>query len=164
MEEVGIKCISTAFANVPVCELLSNADAELKNKLHLLLSSIDPDSRHSWTLRLASYLKTSQKRVFYDEKSRSLKYENKAVDLSRKRGMLLFIEALAKNPNSSIEGMIQLIWESDFSPDHFHRLRMTAHRMNKVIYDLTSVEKAIEVSSDRVRVKPILVLDNGMPH
>lgn len=142
-------------------KVLPGLEKELKNKIHLLFSSVDADSRHSWTLRLDKYLETSNKRVIYDEKKRVLEYENKSVDLSRKRGMLLFFEALSKHPEASIEDMIHTIWQSDYSPDHFHRLRMTAHRMNKVLYDLTSIEKAIEVNSDQVRIKSNLVIDRG---
>jgi hypothetical protein len=72
--------------------------------------------------------------------------------------MLTFIEIMSQNSSETVEKMIERIWDTEFSPDHFHRLRMTAHRMNELLFDLTSIKKPIQVSSDFVMVSGELEL------
>lgn len=127
---------------------------EIKNKLHLLLSAIDSPSRHLWIKRIDSFIETSSKLLMFDLEKRVISFESKGVDLSRKRGMLVFAEMIAQNNDISVENMIEEIWQTEYTPDHFHRLRMTAHRMNQLLFDLTSIEKPIEVNADRIKLNP----------
>ncbi|NQZ01785.1 MAG: hypothetical protein HRT45_14075 [Bdellovibrionales bacterium] len=139
-------------------EIYPHMQKELKNKIHLLLSALPSTSRHLWVKRLDKYLRTSKKTVYYNSQTRMLTFESKNIDLSRKRGMLTFVEIMSQSQSETVEKMIEKIWDSEFSPDHFHRLRMTAHRMNEMLFDLTSIKKPIQVSSDFVRVSGELEL------
>ena len=49
---------------------------------------------------------------------------------------------------------IALLWQSDFSPEHYHRLRMGVHRLNSLINKVTGLGKVIEVDSQTVRLRP----------
>lgn len=57
-------------------------------------------------------------------------------------------------PALSIDEAIRKLWGVDFSPEHYHRLRMIVHRLNRLIHEGTSLGKVIEVDSQSVRLKP----------
>ena len=133
---------------------LPDFSREIKNKLHLLLSAVDGPSRHLWNKRIDVFTESSSKLLKFDLEKRVISFESKDIDLSRKRGMLVFAEMIAQNGEMSVEEMIEKIWQTEYTPDHFHRLRMTAHRMNQLLFDLTSIEKPIEVNADRIKLNP----------
>jgi hypothetical protein len=97
-------------------------------------------------------------RLVFDPQSRKLSYQGKALDLSKKKGMQILLKMLAEKPHQSIDDMIQALWDSGFTPEHYHRLRMTVHRLNGLINEVAPVPKCIEVSSERVALRPEIKL------
>ncbi len=126
---------------------------ELKNKINLILSSFKPESKGFWMNRIRFAMGQPETRLVFDPQSRLLSCQNQSVDLSKKKGMQTLLCKLAEKPQQSIDDMIRALWESDFSPEHYHRLRMTVHRLNGLIGEITSIVKAIEVSSERVALR-----------
>ncbi len=49
---------------------------------------------------------------------------------------------------------IKLLWQTEFSPEHYHRLRMSVHRLNTLIHETTGFGKVVEVDSQTVRLRP----------
>lgn len=138
---------------------------EIKNKINLILSSFDPESRSYWLGRIRFALGQPEIRLSFDPRKRSLSSQNHSLDLSKKKGMQIVLQKLAEKPQQTIDDMIQALWQSSFTPEHYHRLRMTVHRLNRLLYEMTSVSKSIEVSSERVALRHEikLVLSERMP-
>jgi len=127
---------------------------EIKNKINLVLSSLDAESRSYWLQRMKPFLVSQDLTLSFAKEKRMVFFQNKEVDLSKKKGMLTLLQALADQRTRSVEDVIQLIWSSPYSPEYYHRLRMTAHRLNQLLFDLTTIPKIIEVSADEVTLRP----------
>lgn len=131
---------------------------EIKNKINLILSSFEADSRTYWLSRIRYATGQVEVRLVFDPHSRQLFFQDKSLDLSKKKGMQTLVTKLAERPQQSVDDMISALWGTDFSPEHYHRLRMTVHRLNRLMDKLTSVPKCIEVSSERVALSHELKL------
>lgn len=127
---------------------------EIKNKINLVLSSLDAESRSYWLQRMKPFLVSQDLTLSFAKEKRMVCFQNKEVDLSKKKGMLTLLQALADQRTRSVEDVIQMIWSSPYSPEYYHRLRMTAHRLNQLLFDLTTIPKIIEVSADEVSLRP----------
>lgn len=137
-------------------------------QIELILSSLDPSSQGLWKNQLNILLQSPEIKAELSLKTSELLVQGKAVELRKKRTSLILLEALAKNPIISVDEAIRTLWQSDFSPDHYHRLRMAVHRLNTLIHESTAAGKMIEVNAERVQVKPgvslVLNLDFGGGH
>jgi predicted negative regulator of RcsB-dependent stress response len=138
--------------------------AELNRKIQLIIRSLDEQSQVIWTQRLKQVLQAPEIRVEYSERQRSLAIQGRSVDLSKKKMGLQLLGGLARKPELSIDEAITLLWQSSFSPEHYHRLRMGIHRLNTLINKVTGLGKIIEVDSQNVRLRPevkIRMMDDG---
>lgn len=134
--------------------------AEYKRKLELITQSLDGSSRYFWTQRLRQAVNCEKKPILsFSPSKRSLDFEGKQLNLARKKGMLTLVEALAQHQQVSVDELIQNIWEAQYSPEHLHRLRMTVHRLNQDIFDLTSLPKVLEMNGQCVSVNPEVFLE-----
>lgn len=133
---------------------------ELRNKINLILSSLTPQSKAFWLNRMRPYLASDDLRINFSREKRTVAFQNKELDLSRKKGMLILLDAMTQRNEYSIDEVIQLLWQDSYSPENYHRLRMTVHRLNQLLYDLTAIPKVLEVSADRVSIKPTVALES----
>lgn len=133
---------------------------EIKNKINLVLSSLDAESRAYWLQRMKPFLVTQDLTLSFAKEKRMVCFQNKEIDLSKKKGMLTLLHALADQRTRNVEDVIQMIWNSPYSPEYYHRLRMTAHRLNQLLFDLTTIPKIIEVSADEVSIRPTVTFAN----
>lgn len=131
---------------------------ELKNKINLILGALDPESRPFWLNRMRPYLASTDLVIQFSMQSRKVAYQNKQLDLSRKRGMLMILEALSQSSTLSVDSVITRIWNSSYSPEYYHRLRMTIHRLNQLLFELTAIPKIVEINAETVSVKPSVQL------
>lgn len=133
---------------------------ELRNKINLILSALGPQSKAYWLNRMRPYMASGDLVINFSREKRTIAFQNKELDLSRKKGMLLLLEAMTENSEKSVDDVISLLWSDQYSPENYHRLRMTVHRLNQLLYDLTAIPKVLEVSADRVSVKPTVCLES----
>jgi len=136
----------------------STARAELNRKIQLIVLSLDPPSQILWNNRLKFSLQTPEIRVDLCSRTRSLSVHGKSVDLSKKKIGLQLLEKLQEQPTISVDQAIENLWQSTFSPEHYHRLRMSVHRLNTLIHETTGIGKLIEVDSQNVRLRPEIKL------
>ncbi|MCB0361457.1 MAG: hypothetical protein KDD35_01965, partial [Bdellovibrionales bacterium] len=129
-----------------------------KNKINLILSSLPIEAKSFWLFRMKPYLDSEDFIIRFNKEARSLRFQCKEVDLSRKKGMLLLLEAMIDGPRKSIDEVIRVLWNCDYSPENYHRLRMTVHRLNQILYKLTSIPKVLEISADYLSLKPSIYL------
>lgn len=157
LSELAAELSWGSYLRVLILHLSQSAGAdtvEIKNKINLVLSSLDAESRSYWLQRMKPFLVSQDLTLSFAKEKRMVCFQNKEIDLSKKKGMLTLLQALADQRTRSVEDVIQLIWSSPYSPEYYHRLRMTAHRLNQLLFDLTTIPKIIEVSADEVTLRP----------
>jgi hypothetical protein len=135
-------------------ETQATAKQELNRKIQLIIRSLDGRSQTLWNQRLKQALQTPEVRVELSLRARRITVQGKAVDLSKKKIALQLLSGLAEKEALSVDEAIRLLWQSTFSPEHYHRLRMSTHRLNSLIHDITGLGKVIEVDSQTVRLRP----------
>jgi hypothetical protein len=127
---------------------------ELNRKIHLILRALDPKSQQLWKQRLKQAMQNPEIRMEYCSIRRSVAFQGRSVDLSKKKIGMQLLEGLAHKSELSVDEAIQLLWQASFSPEHYHRLRMGVHRLNTLINKATGLGKIIEVDSQAVRLRP----------
>lgn len=134
---------------------------ELNRKIQLIIRSLDPKSQALWNLRLKHALQNPEIRLEFSARLRSVAIQGKAVDLSKKKIGLQLLTAMLERNVLTIDEAIQNLWQSTFTPEHYHRLRMGVHRLNALIFEATGLGKVIEVDSQQVRLRPEVRLVNS---
>jgi hypothetical protein len=124
--------------------------SEIINKLKLTIANLDSQSRQFWLSRLQDAIGVKLNKINFYVKERCLQYYDKRVDLSKKRSLIELVRALAESSQLNVEHVIERIWCTSYSPESYHRLRMTVHRLNNLLADLTGCEKTVEITSDNV--------------
>jgi hypothetical protein len=140
--------------------LASNREAslllrqELGRKIQLIVRSLDPASQDLWNQRLKQSMQAPEIHIEYSSRQRALHVHGRSVDLSKKKISLQLLNGLADRHELSVDEAITLLWQTEFSPEHYHRLRMGVHRLNTLINKITGLGKIIEVDSQNVRLHP----------
>jgi DNA-binding response OmpR family regulator len=132
----------------------SGVRQELHRKIQLIIRALDPRSQELWTNRLKQALQTQEIRIDFSARNRSVNIQGKILDLSKKKIGLQLLEKLVSKPSLTVDEAIQLLWQSEFSPEHYHRLRMSVHRLNTLIHETAGFGKVVEVDSQNVRLRP----------
>lgn len=127
---------------------------ELHRKIQLILRALDQRSQKLWTDRLKQSLQTQEIRIDFSARNRSVNIQGKTLDLSKKKIGLQLLERLVSKSSITVDEAIQLLWQSEFSPEHYHRLRMSVHRLNTLIHETAGFGKVVEVDSQNVRLRP----------
>ena len=135
-------------------ELSLNMRQELNRKIQLIVRSLDAVSQALWNQRLKQSQQPPEVRLDYSSRQRSLSVQGQSVDLSKKKISLQLLSGLAGKTELTVDDAISLLWQSEFSPEHYHRLRMGVHRLNSLINKVTGLGKVIEVDSQTVRLRP----------
>jgi hypothetical protein len=141
-------CVSANLEEMPAVK------SELHRKIQLILRALDPRSQALWTQRLKQSLQTPEIRMDFSSRNRSVTIQGKVVDLSKKKIGLLLLERLVLKNTMTVDEAIELLWQSSFSPEHYHRLRMSIHRLNTLIHETVGLGKVIEVDAQTVRLRP----------
>lgn len=137
--------------------LHSPIHSEFKNKLFLVLGSLSLESKNVWSNRYQPIQEKRNLSIEFDDVEKTLSFDNQTVDLSRKKGLVNILKYLMKHPQKTpLEQAIYELWKAEYSPDYYHRLRISAHRLNKILMDLTGIEKVIDVDSQEVSLKETL--------
>lgn len=123
---------------------------EIFKKLNLLLNSQTPSSRYLWLKRIQPVIVANKSVMDVHSIQRTVHYQGKTVDLSKKRTIFSLFTLMAQKPEVEVEALIKSLWDSDYSLEHVHRLRMTVHRTNQVLFDLCAIPKALEMTQDKV--------------
>ena len=131
----------------------SMVQQELNRKINLIVRALDPLSRSLWTQRLKQAMQIP-KSASNTRHERSVFVQGRSVDLAKKKMGMQLLEGLARKPELSVDEAILLLWQSSFTPEHYHRLRMGIHRLNTLINKVTGLGKIIEVDSQMVRLRP----------
>jgi tetratricopeptide (TPR) repeat protein len=127
---------------------------ELNRKIILIIRPLDARSQSLWSRRLKQALQAPEIRVEYSVRNRYVTIQGRQVDLSKKKMGMQLLEGLVKKPELTVDEAIHLLWDSSFTPEHYHRLRMGIHRLNTLINKVTGLGKIIEVDSQNVRLRP----------
>lgn len=135
-----------------VTEKTPEARQEIFNRLQFLFESVDTNSRQYWMQRFKTFIPEDALTLSIDIHCRILRYQGKELSLSRKKTMATIIELIGKTKaDIPIETAMQAIWGCSYSPDAYHRLRMIVHRLNKEIFQLTTVSKALAIDAEVIR-------------
>ena len=135
-------------------EIQGSTKVELNRKIQLIIQSLDSRSQSLWNQRLKQALQTPEIKVDLSSRARTVTVLGKTIDLSKKKIALQLLTGLAGKSSLTIDAAINLLWQSNFSPEHYHRLRMSTHRLNTLIHEITGLGKIIEVDSQSVRLRP----------
>ncbi|MGE0763839.1 MAG: hypothetical protein AB7N80_11225 [Bdellovibrionales bacterium] len=135
------------LAQDPKCQ------AELANKLSILLSTLSPSSRFYWMKRIQSRVFNDDLSFEFNRHTRTVYFQGKALDMSKRRTLCAVFEKLCAEREIDVDDLIRHLWQSGFSPEHLHRLRMTVHRLNQILFELSSIQRVIEMTADRVSLK-----------
>ncbi len=131
----------------------SSLQTELANKLSVLLSSLTPSSRYYWMKRIQSRVFNNDLNFEYNRLHRSIVFQGKLLDLGKRRTLSAVFDKLSIEREIEVEALIRHLWQSEFTPEHLHRLRMTVHRLNQLLFELSAIPRVIEMTSDRVSLK-----------
>ena len=127
---------------------------ELNRKIQLIVRDLDGQSQQLWNQRVKQALQSPEIRVEYSARTRSVAIQGRSVDLSKKKMGQQLMESLSQKAELTVDEAISVLWQSSFSPEHYHRLRMGIHRLNTLINKVTGLGKIIEVDSQTVRLRP----------
>lgn len=141
------------------CSTDPQLKAELASKLALLLGTLDPYSRQHWMRRIQREVFTDELKIQVNRQSRQVLFQSKELDLSRKRTLFSLLTLLCEKREAAVDDLIRWIWNSDFSPEHLHRLRMSVHRLNQLIFELSAIPRAFEMTSERIGIRPSLTIE-----
>ncbi|MBX3022295.1 MAG: hypothetical protein KF799_11535 [Bdellovibrionales bacterium] len=138
---------------------------ELNRKIQLIIRGLDPRSQSLWNRRLKQALQTPEVRLELSLRGRQVSVQGRSVDLSKKKIAMQLLEGLLRKESLSVDQAIHLLWQTSFSPEYYHRLRMSTHRLNTLVHEITGLGKIIEVDSQNVRLRPEVKLkcvDDGL--
>ncbi len=141
-------CLTANLENHP------SSKQELNRKIQLIIRSLDSKSQMLWNSRLKQALQSPEIKVEFSQRTRSVTVQGKTVDLSKKKIGQQLLAILLKKPELTVDQAIEHLWQSSFSPEHYHRLRMGIHRLNTLINECSGQGKIIEVDSQHVRLRP----------
>ena len=131
---------------------------EIVNKIDLILESLDQGSRSFWKKKIQFHLREENQTLEYCPQKRSVLFKDKILDISRKKSMITILESLCENSKTNVDDIIKKIWNTSYTPEHFHRLRMTVHRLNSLFSSFTGNSKIVEINSESVYLRPDLKL------
>ncbi|NJL26212.1 MAG: hypothetical protein HC902_14360 [Calothrix sp. SM1_5_4] len=120
----------------------ASAKEELNRKIQLIIRGLDSRSQELWSQRLKQALQAPEVRIDLSMRRRSISVAGKKVDLSKKKIALQLLGGLLGKSCLSVDEAINLLWQSSFTPEHYHRLRMSAHRLNTLIHEITGLAKS----------------------
>lgn len=127
---------------------------ELHRKIQLIVFALDPVSQVLWGRRLKQAMSSPEVKIEFSNRMRSISVAGKSVDLSKKKIGMQLLEGLLTKSTMTVDEAIHLLWQSPFSPEHYHRLRMSVHRLNTLVNEGTGIGKIVEVDSQNVRLRP----------
>lgn len=131
-------------------ELRPHWQKELRQKIDFFMSSVDVRSKKVWLGILDHLFEQSRPVLNFEVKHKTIRFRGQSVDLSKRKALSSLLDLLAHGQSVEIDEALKRLWNLPFSPESFHRLRMTAHRLNEILEGLTGQEKMIEVSTDAV--------------
>jgi hypothetical protein len=132
--------------------------AELRNQLKIITSSLSVDSQNLWLARYNTQLAPATKtELVYDVTKKIFCFGNKVESLSRREAFATLIELLSQSRDVDTEKVIASIWNVSFDQSYYRSLRMTVHRLNKMIFELTGIPKVIEINKQTVSIKGDIV-------
>jgi tetratricopeptide (TPR) repeat protein len=127
---------------------------ELNRKIHLIIRGLDQKTQLLWNSRLKQALQSPEIRIEFCSRTRAVTIQGKTVDLSKKKVGQQILAILMKSPALTVDQFINHLWQTSFSPEHYHRLRMSIHRLNSLMNECSGLGKIIEVDSQEVRLRP----------
>ena len=131
-------------------ELRPHWQKELRQKIDFFMSTVDKRSQKVWFGILEHLFEQSKPVLNFEVKNKTIRFRGQSVDLSKRRALSSLLDLLAESSSVEIDEALKRLWNLPFSPESFHRLRMTAHRLNEILEGLTGQAKMIEVSTDAV--------------
>lgn len=139
-------------------ELRPGWQKELRQKIDFFMSTMDKRSQKIWMTLLGHLFEQSHPVLSFEIKQKRIRFRGQSVDLSKRKALANLLDLLAGHSSVEIDEALKRLWNLPFSPESFHRLRMTAHRLNEILEQLTGHGKLIEVSTDSVSWKETLAL------
>lgn len=132
----------------------SKFTTELRSQFKLLISTLNSESQQYWISRYKKFfLANEELQISYDSRSKILSYNNNTTDLSRRSGFQGVIELFNVSNSLETETVIRKLWNVSFDPNYYKSLRMTVHRLNEIIFNLTGIPKAIEINKQKLEIK-----------
>ena len=141
----------------------SQLKKECHRKIQLLLGALPAEARTYWLQKITPHLETNDLTLKVVKDLKTIRFQNRELDLSRKKGMLQIMNHLGNESRVPVDTLINSLWSSKYTPEHFHRLRMTIHRLNGLLFDLTSIQKVVEFDSDQVHINPNIQITHLSP-
>jgi len=128
--------------------------AELRSQFKLVISTLNPESQQLWISRYKNlFLAADEIEILYDSGNKTLQFGGKSADLSRRSGFQGLLELFSSASSLETETAIQKLWNVEFDPTYYKSLRMTVHRLNEVLFELSGIPKAIEINKQKLEIK-----------
>lgn len=134
---------------------------ELRNQMRIITSSLSQDSQNLWLARYKNQLAPASKTVLiFDAIKKTLLFENKIEDLSRRPAFVVLIDLLSQKREVETEKAIACIWNASFDQAFYRSLRMTVHRLNKTVFGLTGIPKVLEINKQIISLNGDIAFRN----
>jgi len=130
-------------------------DPTLKRKWNLMVDSLNHQSLKIWNQRFQSVINTNEDEkvtIRYDRKTKVIYFKDKSLNLSKKKAMINFWEAIFDQKDMLVENVVKTLWQADYNESYYHRLRMMAKRLNEILADLTAIPELIKVTTEKVQI------------
>lgn len=125
---------------------------EVRKRTILLMSGLDAPSRAIWISFFDKELKDSSGEITVSKGTMLVSGNQRTVSLGRKKNLLKLLESLSERSSLSLDEACQILWNAEYNPSYYHRLRMQANRLNEVLFEVTERVKSIEIDSHSIRL------------
>lgn len=124
---------------------------ELKKKMRLLFAGLAADSQVIWKNRVKHLFDHDRLVLKLDSLNGELHYLHQKVFLGKKKHMLALLELFLASDAIELEACVTTIWQCQkYNASYFDRLRIMVQRLNRLLFDLTTESKLIQVTKQTV--------------
>ncbi|OQW46976.1 MAG: hypothetical protein A4S09_16155 [Proteobacteria bacterium SG_bin7] len=124
---------------------------ELRNQMRIITSSLSQDSQNLWISRYKTQLVSPTETVLvYDSTKKNISFGNKIENLARRDAFVVLVQLLSRGHEVETEKAVACIWNTTFDQSYYRSLRMTVHRLNKAIFELTGIPKVLQINKQYI--------------
>lgn len=131
-------------------------ESALRSQFSLLsgqLSATSAQLWNSWAELVLQKKNQTQIEIEFRSAVGIISYHAQQLDLRRKKSMCQILQQLSGLPRQRVESLVALLWGAPLSESYYHRLRLQIFRLNKFLFELTGMEKLIELQDNHVVLK-----------
>ena len=126
---------------------------EIRKKVLLLLEALDSSDRMRWKNAFQPVLEEKgdiTNPLEVNAKSKEIIFGKQRVRLEKKITAFNLILALSENKELSLEKAVALVWSATYNESYYHRIRILANRINKLLVKMTAHPSAIKLTKEKI--------------